>query len=144
MKPMKATTRRIVQALLYEAIAVIAVTPAIAWIFAHPLGSSLLLTLLMSSIALAWNYGFNTLYERWEARQAVKGRTFTRRLAHGVLFEVGLATILIPFMAYWLNISLLHALLADMGVLAFFFVYTVVFTWVFDRIFGLPVSAQQA
>ena len=31
----------------------IAVTPAIAWIFAAPLGSSLLLTLLMSSIALA-------------------------------------------------------------------------------------------
>jgi uncharacterized membrane protein len=44
-------------------------------------------------------------------------------------------------MAYWLDISMWAAFVADLGLLAFFFVYTVAFTWVFDRIFGLPQSA---
>jgi uncharacterized membrane protein len=45
-------------------------------------------------------------------------------------------------MAWWLNTSLLSALVADLGILAFFFVYAVAFTWAFDRLFGLPQSAS--
>jgi uncharacterized membrane protein len=66
-----------------------------------------------------------------------------RRIAHGIGFEGGLAVILMPVMAYWLDISLWSAFVADLGLLAFFFVYTVAFTWVFDRIFGLPLSARE-
>ena len=29
-----------------------------------------------------------------------------------------------------------------LGLLAFFFVYAVAFTWAFDRVFGLPASAS--
>ena len=29
----------------------------------------------------------------------------------------------------------------DLGLLLFFLVYTFVFNWVFDRVFGLPASA---
>ena len=65
-----------------------------------------------------------------------------RRIAHGIGFEGGLALILLPVMAYWLDVSLWAAFLADLGLLAFFFVYTVAFTWAFDRIFGLPLWAQ--
>ena len=58
--------------------------------------------------------------------------------------SLGFATlvlILVPVMAWWLNITLLDAFLLDLGFLAFFFIYTVVFTWVFDRVFGLPQAA---
>jgi uncharacterized membrane protein len=95
----------------------------------------------MSGIALTWNYLFNLAFERWETRQVVKGRSLARRIAHGIGFEGGLAFILMPVMAYWLDISMWAAFVADMGLLAFFFVYTVAFTWAFDRIFGLPQSA---
>ena len=30
---------------------------------------------------------------------------------------------------------------ADLGLMAFFFFYTMAFTWAFDRVFGLPASA---
>ena len=40
------------------------------------------------------------------------------------------------------QLSAWQALLADLGILLFFLVYTVAFTWVFDRVFGLPASAQ--
>lgn len=138
---MSPTTRRLVQAVLYESIAIAVVTPTLALGFSHPPGSAFVLSAVMSTIALAWNYVFNTVFERWEARQAIKGRSLARRIAHGVGFEGGLALILLPVMAYWLEVSLLTAFVADMGLLAFFFVYTVAFTWVFDRVFGLPQSA---
>ena len=38
--------------------------------------------------------------------------------------------------------SLWEALVADIGILLFFLVYTVVFTWAFDRVFGLPQAAS--
>lgn len=139
---MSPTTRRIVQAILYEGIAIAVVTPVLALAFNHPPGSAFVLSAVMSSIALAWNYLFNSLFERWEARQTVKGRSLARRVAHGVGFEGGLALILLPVMSWWLDVSLLEAFIADMGLLAFFFFYTVGFTWAFDRLFGLPDSAK--
>jgi uncharacterized membrane protein len=139
---MSPTTRRVVQATLYECLAIAVVTPVLALAFSHPPGSAFVLSAVMSTIALAWNYVFNSLFERWEARQIVKGRSLARRIAHGVGFEGGLALILLPVMAWWLDVSLLAALMADLGLLAFFFVYTVAFTWVFDKVMGLPESAK--
>lgn len=100
------------------------------------------LAVALSSIALGWNYLFNAIFERWESRQSVTGRSFARRLAHGIGFEGGLVVILIPVMAIWLDISPLDAFLANLGLLAFFFVYAIAFTWAFDRVFGLPAAAM--
>jgi uncharacterized membrane protein len=138
---MSPTRRRIVQAILYESIAIAVVTPTLTLVFSHPPGSAFVLSAVMSGIALTWNYLFNMVFELWESRQIVKGRSLTRRLAHGVGFEGGLALILLPVMAYWLDVSLLEAFVADLGLLVFFFFYTVVFTWAFDKVFGLPLSA---
>lgn len=141
MRAMSPRTRRIVQALLYEAIAVAIVAPVLSWGFDHPPGSSLLLTLLTSLVALSWNYVYNALFERWEAQQPVKGRTATRRLVHSAGFEVGLVVMLVPLLAWWLEVTLWQAFIADLGLMAFFFFYTMAFTWAFDRVFGLPASA---
>lgn len=135
-------TRRVLQAVLYELIAIALVTPAIALVFDEGKGSALGLSVLMSSIALAWNYGFNALFECWERRQTVKGRSALRRLVHGIGFEGGLGLILIPVMALWLDIGLWSAVLAELGFLLFFMGYTVAFTWCFDHLFGLPEAAR--
>ena len=140
---MKPRTRRIVQAVLYEVIAVAAIGPVLALMFNEPMGSSIGLAVLMSTIALLWNYIFNGWFERWEARQKTTGRSFKRRIMHGLGFEGGLVVMLVPVMAYWLNTSLWNAFVADIGILVFFFVYAIIFTWAFDRIFGLPDSASE-
>jgi uncharacterized membrane protein len=140
--PMSPRSRRVLQAVLYEAGAIALVTPAIAFFFAEGKGSALGLSVLMSSIALAWNYGFNAVFEYWERRQSVKGRSALRRMVHVIGFEGGLGLILIPVMALWLHISLWEAVLAELGFLAFFMLYTMVFTWCFDHLFGLPESAR--
>jgi uncharacterized membrane protein len=133
--------RRVLQALLYEGIAVAVVAPTLSWVFDSPPLAALALTLATSAVALAWNYVYNALFERWEARQAVRGRSAARRLAHSAGFELGLVVLLVPLIAWWLDVTLWQALLADLGLMAFFFFYTMGFTWAFDRIFGLPASA---
>ena len=139
---MTPNTRRVLQALLYEAIAIAVVGPVLSVAFDKSPTSTLGLAVVLSSIALTWNYVFNWLFERWESRQSVRGRSFVRRLAHGAGFEGGLVIILLPVMSLWLDISLTAALLANLGLLAFFFFYAIAFTWCFDRVFGLPASAQ--
>lgn len=133
--------RRVLQAILYELFAIAFVGPVLSVVFDKPPASTLGLAVVLLSVALAWSYVFNTLFERWEAGQAVRGRSFARRLLHGLGFEGGLVVILVPVMALWLNTSALTAFLANPGLLAFFFVYAIVFTWAFDRVFGLPQSA---
>ena len=136
-------TRRVLQAILYEVFAIAFVGPVLSVAFDKPPTSTLGLAFVLSSIALGWNYVFNAIFERWESRQAVRGRSLARRLAHGIGFEGGLVVILIPVMALWLDISPLNAFLANLVLLAFFFVYAIAFTWTFDRVFGLPESAAK-
>ena len=137
-------TRRVLQAILYEVFAIAFVGPVLGLAFDKPMHSTLGLAVVLSSIALAWNYVFNSLFERWESRQAVRGRSLARRLAHGTGFEGGLVIILIPVMSWWLGITPVAAFIANLGLLAFFFVYAIAFTWAFDRVFGLPASAAKA
>jgi uncharacterized membrane protein len=138
---MSPTTRRVLQAVLYEAIAIAVVGPVLSILFNKPPSSTFGLAVVLSIIALAWNYAFNLAFEKWESRQAVRRRSFTRRLAHGVCFEGGLTVILIPVISLWLDVSLAAALIANLGLLMFFFVYAIVFTWAFDQVFGPPASA---
>lgn len=139
---MSPVTRRIVQAALYEVFAIAFVGPVLSLTFDKPATSTIGLAVVLSSIALCWSYVFNTLFERWESRQVVRGRSFARRLAHGTGFEGGLVVVLVPVMSLWLDISLLSAFLTNLGLMAYFFVYAIVFTWAFDRVFGLPASAS--
>lgn len=134
--------RKLVQALLYETGAVIVVTPIIVWVFDHDVASSFWLSVAMSTIAVAWNYLFNSGFESWERKQSVKGRSWQRRLAHGVGFEGGLALFFVPLIAWWLSVSWWVALITDASLLLVFFIYSIAFTWAFDRIFGLPDSAK--
>ena len=132
------------QAVLYEVGAVAFVGPVLGHVFGKPAGSTFLLAVVLSTIALCWNYIFNALFERWESGQTVKGRGVARRLAHGTGFEGGLTVLLVPVMAFWLETTFLAAFLANLGLLAFFFVYAIAYTWAFDKVFGLPQSAQAA
>ena len=135
------TARRVLQALLYEVGAIAFVGPVLSMAFEKPASSTMPLAVVLSAIALCWNYVFNALFERWESRQETKGRSFLKRMAHGAGFEGGLTIILVPVMAWWLDTSLLTAFMANLGLLVFFFFYAIAFTWLFDKVFGLPQSA---
>lgn len=142
--PLQGMTRRVVYVAAYEGIAIAVATLALLLFTREGVGSASALAVASSAIAVAWNMAFNALFERWERHQSVRGRSKARRVAHAIGFEGGLVLWLVPLIAWWLDISLWQALLADLGLLVFFLIYTFVFTWAFDRLFGLPAAAMKA
>jgi uncharacterized membrane protein len=134
--------RKIVYAVSFEALGTLLASVALMLMSEASASSSLVLSLLTATIALSWSFVFNTGFEAWEARQPVRGRSLRRRTVHALMFEGGLVLICIPVMAWWLQVGYLEALVYEAGLIALFIVYTYVFTWGFDRIFGLPASAR--
>lgn len=138
---MQGIQRKIVYVTLYEGIAILCASVGLHVLSGAGAGTSTALATAASVLAVLWNLVFNTMFEAWEKRQPVRGRSLKRRIAHALGFEGGLAAALIPLFAWWLGISLWEALLFDAALLVFFLFYTFAFNWGFDRVFGLPASA---
>jgi uncharacterized membrane protein len=141
---MQGIKRRVVYISLYEGLAIVAASFGLALMSNAGLAHSSVLSVIASVIAVLWNLTFNALFERWESRQAVRGRSVGRRIAHAIGFEGGLVTMLVPVFAWFLDVSLWQALVMDLGLVVFFLIYTFVFNWGFDCVFGLPLSAAVA
>lgn len=138
---MQGIKRKVVYVSLYEAIA-IALTTTVFYLLGYSMSDAGVASVVASVIAVLWNLVWNTGFEFWESRQIRKGRSIARRIAHAIGFEGGLVVFLVPFFAWWLQVSWWEALVLDAGLIVFFLVYTFVFSWGFDRVFGLPASAM--
>ncbi|WHZ09851.1 MAG: hypothetical protein OJF60_000290 [Burkholderiaceae bacterium] len=138
---MQGLKRKVVYVTLYEAIAIAVASLGLASMSGSSAAHSSVAAALASGVAIAWNMVFNHLFEVWESRQPVRGRGLRRRIAHAVGFEGGLILMLVPLFAWWLDTTLWSALVMDLGLVVFFLVYSFVFCWSFDRVFGLPASA---
>lgn len=135
--------RRVVYISLYEAIAIAMAGAGLMLMSGKSLLDSGMLAVATSAVAVVWNLVFNTFFERWEARQPTVGRSVKRRVLHALCFEGGLIVALVPLIAWWFGVSLWQALVMDLALVVFFLVYTFVFNWAFDEVFGLPVSASK-
>lgn len=131
MHPTKSMTERVGQALGFEGLALLICTPLLVWITGRPALEMGAVTLGLSLLALSWNIVFNSLFDRLKARLQLSGGAWTRVL-HALLFEGGLIVVAVPLIAAWLNISLMQALMLDIGVLLFFLPYTYVYHWGYD------------
>lgn len=138
---MSPVVRRIVYVTFYEGLAVL-FTAMIFSILGHDTVMAGTAAIASSATAVAWNYVFTTLFERWESRNPVKGRSVMRRVVHAVLFEGGLVVVLTPVLAFTLGIPVIEAFVTNFGLLFYFLVYTYGFNLAFDRLFGLPASAR--
>lgn len=133
--------RRVIYVGLYELLAILLTTLLLKWMTNgnhHAMG----IAIAASAVAILWNLVFNYGFESWEARNNCKDRTLVRRLLHAFGFEGGLVVLLVPMLAWWLDVSWQQALIMDLGLLVFFLVYTFVFNWFFDVVFGLPAALR--
>ena len=136
--------RRVLYVTLYELIAIAVATAGLAQLSGQGAGHSSVVAVAASAIAVLWYVVVNWAFERWESRQTVRGRSVARRVAHAIGFEGGLVFTLVPLFAWWFKVSLWDAFVMDLALIVFFLCYTFVFNWAFDRVFGLPASAQGA
>lgn len=134
--------RRVIYATCFEAGGILLSTALLLFMAKTSAPSSFAFSVLASTVAMTWNLIFNALFERWESRQPARGRSLSRRISHALLFEAGLVIALLPLTAWWFAVPLLTALVYEAALIAAFLVYTYIFTWAFDHIFGLPASAR--
>ena len=134
--------RRLIYATTFEVGGVLLSTGLLLAMADTTAGKSLVFSILASTVAMLWNLAFNAGFEAWETRQTVKGRSLARRLAHAILFEAGLVLFLLPLTMWWFSVPLMEALAYEAALIVAFLIYTWIFTWAFDRLFGLPASAR--
>ena len=134
--------RRILYTVLFEAFGIVIAGLGLAVLSGAAVFDTGIVAALSSLVAMTWNLTFNTLFEFWETRQTTKGRSFARRAAHALGFELGLTVLLAPLLAWWLDVTLLQAFLYDLTLVVFFVIYTFLFNLAFDKVFGLPASAK--
>lgn len=133
--------RRVAFVAGYEGLSVLFTVVVLSAVLGHGGGTSTLTAVLLSTVATIWNYLWNTLFEAIERRRGAVGRGALARTVHALGYEGGVLVVTIPLVAIMLGVSLLEALVIESGLLVFFLVFTVSYTWAFDRVFGLPASA---
>lgn len=135
LSPLK---RRLVYVTIFEIIAIIASTLVLMLLSDSDAAASLPVAVMVSVVAVAWNFIYNTGFEAWERRRMLAQRTLVIRSIHAIGFEGGLFLICLPLYMVWYDVSLMKAFTMEAVLLLFFLVYTFVFTLIFDKVFTLP------
>ncbi|BEN86839.1 hypothetical protein AI2618V1_1256 [Serratia marcescens] len=141
---MQGVKRKLVYVTAYELIGMTISALGLALLSGHAPSSTGPLAVVITTLAVSWNFIYNYLFEWWESRQASRTRTLKRRILHAVGFQLTLVVYLIPLIAWWMGITLWQALLLDMALIIIIPCYTFLFNWAFDKLFGLPASALPA
>ncbi|RAI04343.1 hypothetical protein DLJ53_07830 [Acuticoccus sediminis] len=140
---MRDTRDRIRHILLFEAIALAAVTPLGGLVFGIDMSHFGVVAIVSTVVAMAWNYGFNLGFDHVMLRVFDDVRkSLTTRIVHAALFEAGLVTMLVPFIAWYLGVPLRDAFVMNIAIAGFFMVYAFVFNWAYDNLF--PIEANRA
>lgn len=142
---MRTTGDRVRHAVLFEVIALLLVVPLGGLVFGFPAGHFGVVALVSTSLAMLWNYAYNLGFDLVLARLGKAGpKTFATRMLHALLFEAGLLCLLVPFIAWYLELELWQAFVMDVALAGFYVVYAFAFNWVYDLAFPLrpdPASA---
>lgn len=136
---MRSPLDRLRHALSFEVIALLLVIPLGALLFHKPMQDIGVVGVVSATLATLWNMAYNYGFDRGLRRLA--GTTLKSPLArilHAVLFEAGLLVVLLPFIAWYLGITLWQAFVMDLSFAAFYLVYAFGFNWLYDRLFPLP------
>lgn len=136
---MRSTPDRVRHAISFELIGLALITPLGALAFELPVLDIGVVGIASATIATIWNYLYNLGFDH--AMQRFIGstrKTLACRVLHAVLFEVGLVAVLMPQIAWYLEIGLLQAFLLDVSFSLFYMVYAFVFNCAYDWLFPSP------
>lgn len=124
---------RVFQSVLFEVLAVSMSIMGLVVFTDHDVASLSGTMIVVASIAMVWNYCFNSVFDHYASGEKTK-RSFSLRIFHVILFEAGLLIFTVPVMAYILSVSLWNAFLMDLGVTIFITIYAFTFNLSYDHI----------
>ena len=144
--PLRGARDRIRHAILFEVVGLVLMVGGGVVLTGFDLHALGVIGVVSSIVATAWNYVFNLGFDRAMLRlrgSAIK--THPIRALHALLFEGGLLVLLLPFVAWMLDVSLWQAFLFDAAIAVFYVVYGYAFNWAYDRVFPSPeMKARRA
>lgn len=136
---MRSTADRLRHAISFEIIGLALVTPLGALLFHLPVADMGVIGIVGATIATVWNYIYNLIFDHAHVRLVGHtSKAWGTRVLHAILFEAGLLLVLLPMIAWYLDIGLVEALLMDIAFALFYVVYAFVFNLAYDRLFPLP------
>jgi uncharacterized membrane protein len=142
---MRSTGDRIRHAISFELGGLALVSPLGAWAFDLPVADITLIRIACAIIAMLWTYAYNSVFDTVLQRlSGGPGKSILMRVLQAVLFEAGLLAMLTPLMAWYLDMSLLHAFLMDVAFALVYVLYAFVFNWAYDRILSVPARQGSA
>ncbi|MEJ6521842.1 PACE efflux transporter [Shewanella bicestrii] len=142
---MRTRNDRLRHAMGFEFFALLIATPLASWFTGVGLSHMSLLALFLSLLATVWNYIYNIVFDHFLIKyQGNSHKNLSQRVLHTFCFEGGLLIVALPVMSWWLNISMLEALMLDLGFVAFYLVYAFVYKWVYDKMFPIPQKGTKA
>jgi uncharacterized membrane protein len=126
----RSLSERIVHAVGFEAIAIGICAPTAAWLMNKPLFQMGALAIMLSTVAMVWNIIYTAGFDKFYPPSVKRGMGL--RVAHALGFEGGFILIGLPLAAWMLNVTLLQALMVEIGFFLFFLPYTVAYNWCYD------------
>lgn len=135
---------RVRHALMFEIVGLAIFAPGAALISGKSLADMGVIGIISATAATLWNFIYNLGFDRAMLRifGTVK-KTLRIRIVHTLLFEAGLLIVLIPMIAWYLDITLLEAFIFDIAIFVFYLVYAFFFNIAYDRIFPIPREATE-
>lgn len=135
---MRTAADRVRHAISFELSGLLIVMSAGILLFNKPAEDVGSVAIVASIIAAVWAYAYNYLFDVALLRlQGKAQKTLPQRVVHAVAFEVSLLLMMLPFVAWHLDVSLMNAFLMDAALASFYIVYAFVFNWAYDYRFPL-------
>lgn len=140
---MRKPADRVRHAISFELSGLLIVMSAGILLFDKPAEDVGAVAMVASLIAAVWAFAYNYLFDVALVRlQGKTQKTLTQRVVHAILFETSLLLMMLPFVAWHLDVSLMDAFLMDAALASFYIVYAFVFNWAYDHQF--PVADESA
>ena len=130
---------RLFNSILFESLALGLTIPLSKFITDKEINDVAIVSVFMSLYCVFWNYVYNLIFEKLYLRAREQWSTVIR-IMHSVGFETTLIVGTVPFIALMLDISFVAALELEAGLLVFFFIYTFVFNWGYDKFIHVIVN----
>jgi uncharacterized membrane protein len=128
----RSLVERVLHAVGFEIIAIGICAPLAAWLMDKPLFQMGALAIMLSTVAMVWNIIYNAGFDKFFPLG--RKRRLPLRVAHALGFEGGFILIGLPLAAWMLDISLLQALMVEIGFFLFFLPYTIIYNWCYDAL----------
>lgn len=136
---------RLRHTILFEVILLAFVTPLLSCVLNRPMAHMGTMAVTLSLIAMLWNYVYNVLFDHAlkQRGKPLYPRSAGLRVLHSTFFELGLLTVSIPMIMFWMKYRFLQALALDIFFVVMVLIYSFIFNWLYDHIFPVHIHTTE-